>query len=462
MNEFLVLVLWITGHTLYTLGAIYYLIVLLPAYINGKKHYVTNSAPSITDIQNLMKTKKLNKIPLFKFQITTKGNEIHVVKRGIKSILNLNNESIFKNRLRIDIVTEDPFDKRKILLEFKDCQLPLNIYIVPLNYKTKNNTMRKARALHYMIEIRKKEIDIERGYIVYFDSESVINPIDFRRIVFNIIKDEKKITEGPIVYPLRWFEAPLISRQMEATRPWNCYHCHKVMTNPPPQHLHGSNLVVEENLALDLGWDFGNIDGQPFIAEDFVFGFQAYIKYGRSVFGWHGGELLEQPPMSIKDSIRQRIRWITGVWQGLEMIKRSKDYYKLTFIEKFKIRRIIAFRAILYSLGFIASIFFFYFMSAWVSNIYLNWNFFMVDKMMLKMRSIFLIPGFLMWFGSTQIGLHKILERKELSRKEKILEHIKILLITPIAAPIETFGAFYATMKWFLGFKKVEWIPTKK
>ena len=90
------------------------------------------------------------------------------------------------------------------------------------------------------------------------------------------------------------------------------------MTNPPPSHLHGSNLVVEEKLSLEFGWDVGNLKGQPYIAEDLVFGLLAYIKYGKKVFGWHGAELLEQPPKTIKDSIRQRIRWVTGIWQALE------------------------------------------------------------------------------------------------------------------------------------------------
>jgi cellulose synthase/poly-beta-1,6-N-acetylglucosamine synthase-like glycosyltransferase len=256
---------------------------------------------------------------------------------------------------------------------------------------------------------------------------------------------------------------------MEATRPWNCYHCLKVMKNPPPQHLHGSNLVVEENLALELGWDFGNIDGRPFLAEDLVFGLQAYIKYGKRVFGWHGAELLEQPPMSVKDSVRQRIRWVTGVWQALDMLKLSKDFYKLKFIERFKIRTIIGYRTLIYSLGFFAAslgffaaLVFFFFMPLWVLSFFIELDHFIIETIPFKLWRVLLLSGLILWLGSTQIGLSRILERKKVSRKTEIIERIKIFAITPIAAVVETSGALYATVIWFLGYRKVEWIPTKK
>jgi hypothetical protein len=40
------------------------------------------------------------------------------------------------------------------------------------------------------------------------------------------------------------------------------------MESGMPLHLHGSNLVVEEEFENQIGWDFGTLDGQPFIAED--------------------------------------------------------------------------------------------------------------------------------------------------------------------------------------------------
>ena len=462
MNNHWFLVLWVIGHVLYSLGALYYLLVSVPAYVKGRRDYVQRSAPGIDDITRLMGAKGATQVPLFKFQITTLGNEIHVVSRGIKSILTLAEEPLFQNRLSIDVVTEETADEKALREQFPDCALPLNIHVVPRDYRTRNNTLKKARALHYMIELREQEEGVERGYIVYLDSESVMKPVDFKRLVYATIKSRKRITEGPIVYPLRWFEAHVISRQMEATRPWHCYHCHEVMVNPPPQHIHGSNLVVEENMALEFGWDFGNLDGQPLVAEDLVFGLLAYVRYGKEVFGWHGAELLEQPPMSVRDSVRQRIRWVGGIWQALEMLKRSGEFGKLPLAIRLKIRMKIGLRATLYSLGFFSACFFFIFFFVWLANLVTDVHYLDLSSFWVFLWSFLLIPGLIIWLGSTQIGLSRILERTNTSRKKRTLERLKILAITPVAALVETSGAMYATARWFLGLRKVEWTPTKK
>ena len=89
MNSFMFQVLWILGHVLFSLGALYLIIVSFPAYLRGRKKYVTNSAPDIEDITKALDGKGLDEIPVFKFQITTIGNETDVVARGIRSILEL-------------------------------------------------------------------------------------------------------------------------------------------------------------------------------------------------------------------------------------------------------------------------------------------------------------------------------------------------------------------------------------
>jgi cellulose synthase/poly-beta-1,6-N-acetylglucosamine synthase-like glycosyltransferase len=234
------------------------------------------------------------------------------------------------------------------------------------------------------------------------------------------------------------------------------------MTDPPPSHLHGSNLVIEETLSLELGWDFGNLDGQPFIAEDLVLGLTAYMKYGKDVFGWHGAELLEQPPLTLGDSIRQRIRWVTGVWQALEMLKRSKGFKKLDWKERFQLRASISYRATLYSMSFFTALFFYFFIAVWFSSEVLHLEVFKVEIDFLRYWAIILLPGLVLWLAGNQIGLKRILERKKVSRGDKAIEHFKILLISPVGAPVETISALYATLKWFLGDRKVTWIPTKK
>ena len=116
---------------------------------------------------------------------------------------------------------------------------------------------------------------------------------------------------------------------MEANRPIGCFECRRVMESGVPFHLHGSNLVVDEAFENDLGWDFGCLDGQPFVAEDYVFGMTAYLAAGSDAFGWHGCVMVEQPPFSYGSAFNQRYRWIFGVLQGLTWVRRSPTFATL-------------------------------------------------------------------------------------------------------------------------------------
>ena len=101
-------------------------------------------------------------------------------------------------------------------------------------------------------------------------------------------------------------------RALAASRPITCFECRTVMETGVPLHLHGSNLAVEERLENRLGWDIGLLDGAPFVAEDYTFGMDAFMREGREAFGWHGCVALEQPPFSFPSVFRQRHRWIFG------------------------------------------------------------------------------------------------------------------------------------------------------
>ena len=58
----------------------------------------------------------------------------------------------------------------------------------------------------------------------------------------------------------------------------------------------GVTSLYHTDEGVQLGWNFG-----PTLAEDQLFGYLVYEKYGSNSMGWHGGILLEQPPLNIKD-----------------------------------------------------------------------------------------------------------------------------------------------------------------
>ena len=144
--------------------------------------------------------------------------------------------------------------------------------------------------------------------------------------------------EGPIFYPLKFEDANRITALAESPRSFGCFECVTHMNNPPPIHMHGSNLLVRSDVEDLIGWEFG-----PILAEDQRFGYEVYKRYGKNSMGWHGGILLEQPPLNIKDHFMQRRRWIIGNLQNIE-----------NFSKLFKLRLI--YRCTSFFLSFVSGI----------------------------------------------------------------------------------------------------------
>ena len=92
------------------------------------------------------------------------------------------------------------------------------------------------------------------------------------------------------------------------------------MKNPPPLHMHGSNLLVRSDIEDDIGWKFGST-----LAEDQMFGYKVYEKYGRGSMGWHGGIFVE-PPAQPKRSFFPEAEVVLSTMQNLDKFPRWHRY----------------------------------------------------------------------------------------------------------------------------------------
>ncbi|MHA1975737.1 MAG: glycosyltransferase family 2 protein [Candidatus Hodarchaeales archaeon] len=470
--------IWIMSAFFFFLSSSYYILEMMPSFLRNRRSYLNPNIPSNEEIQTLLdQTNQL--FPILKFQITTRGNEIDVVKRGIESISTVSKENaLFKTNFELLIVTDMPNEAEIFSNHFKalNISFPSEVIVVPSDYKTSKSTLYKARSLQYSVEYRKsKQLGIvkksPRSFIFYFDAESTIRIDDFRRIIHTVISfPDKSVFEGPIVYPHKYFKANVISRQMEASRPFNCHHCSHVMKNPPPTHLHGSNLLVEEGIVNKIGWDFGRVNNKPILAEDLIFGLSVYIKYGGSPFGWHGGRLSEQPPFTLRSSFNARTRWVTGAWQALKILNKLPDFQQLSKRERFTIKMRVRLRIMAHSLSFFSATFLF--LSLAILLFPSLFSSFQFDPSLLSpefrtaqfiiIRFVFL-PGTLFWLFGVYIGSLKNLELIEkISQRDKFIEIIKLLLVTPLAGPIESFSALYASIRWILGKPYNTWAVTSK
>jgi beta-1,4-mannosyltransferase len=405
---------------------------------------------------------RIHNDPEIIFQITTRSaTRTPVVIRGVESII----ESCSKvnyDSYKISVVTDD--EKDKGTLSNHKCE----VIVVEKEYST--NAIKKGRALQYAVEFRRKcAKNSLKQWVFHMDDESCVTT----QTVLSLLKFIRSsgsavVSEGPIFYPLKFEFANPITAIAESIRPFTCYDCVSQMTNPPPLHMHGSNLLVRSDIEDMIGWNFG-----PTLAEDQLFGYKVYEKYGPNSLGWHGGILLEQPPLNIKDHFMQRRRWVLGSLQNMN---------KFPIIHKFK----VMFKLSTYFLGFISGIvsIFLYFHLQFpkllslipLHDIFSQTNIVSVGPKInevintLSSDSIFntlsngtateitiglmLIFPYILWLFSYQMGLFLNLQYSEIASKKRIFMHLQTLVLSILIGLVETFPAFYAMIEYCIGKRK--------
>jgi hypothetical protein len=391
-------------------------------------------------------------------QITTKGGSFETVERGIDNVIAAVGEfPLLKKLVIVEVVTEDATDIEQINQAFSQAPISVKGYLLPKDYETPLHTKLKARALHYMVE--QHRLAPRDAYVIHYDEESVLTPDNVARLCSVLMETPIGISEGPISYALEWGDAHPLCRTMESNRPFGCHECYLMMTNPAPLHLHGSNLVIQEKLENEIGWDIGQYNNNPLIAEDLVFGLMAYLKFGKEAFGWHGVEMIEQPPFTVKAAYKQRERWVMGALQGVAHVSSLPGYSTLSLYDRARIQLIIRLRVLTYALGLPISIvslcvLFFTSVIAWF-----DWCIgFPVDLHI----SLLALPGLLMWLGSNQIGLNQNLSYTNYTKWQKFVEHLIVLVLTPFSGLFDTVGPAKAVVKWTFGIRGMKWIPTPK
>ncbi|WP_415281492.1 glycosyltransferase family 2 protein [Candidatus Nitrososphaera sp. FF02] len=258
--------------------------------------------------------RRIHNDPLIIFQITTRSaTKTQVVRRGIQSVID-SAKKVNYSDYKVSIVTDD-YDDVRTLKNIK-CE------VVAVEKGFTTNAIRKGRALQYAVEHRRRtKENTSKHWVFHMDDESYVTPQTILALLKSIREGGHVAMEGPIFYPLKFESANRLTAIAESVRPFACYDCVSQMTNPPPLHMHGSNLLIRSDAEDAIEWKFG-----PTLAEDQMFGFKIYEKYGPGSMGWHGGILLEQPPLNMKDHFFQRRRWVLGTYQNLQKFPRWHRY----------------------------------------------------------------------------------------------------------------------------------------
>jgi len=390
--------------------------------------------------------------PIIIFQITTRSaTKTPVVKRGIDSIINSSLKINYSNYY-ISIITDDPKDKATLK--------GINCEVILVNKKFNAFAIKKGRALQYAVEHRRKSgKNIAKYWIFHMDDESYVTNQTIISLLKFIREGNAIASEGPIFYPLKFESANPLTAIAESIRPFTCYDCVSQMTNPPPLHMHGSNLLVRSDIEDSIGWNFG-----PTLAEDQIFGYKIYEKYGSKSMGWHGGILLEQPPLNIKDHFMQRRRWVLGSLQNMA---------KFPFVHKFK----LMFKLVTYFMGFVSgvvsTILYFH---TYIPKLLLllSINEFNLDitswfDTLIKIFSseatmnasanaspldpmigLILLFPYTVWLFSYQLGLFLNLRYSKISLIKRVMFHLQTLLLSFVIGLLETFPAFWAMLEYYI------------
>lgn len=256
-------------------------------------------------------------LPHICFRVVTRGTYPQLVQHNVNKNYQICLETGLIN-FCIEVVTD-----KDINLLLPDPNKVKQV-VVPKDYSTKTRAMYKARALQYALDDNVNELKTG-DYIVHLDEETIMTRNSVHGIINFVRSGKHSFGQGYITYAsqgvVNWLttmaDFQRVGDDMGKLRfQFKAFH-------KPIFSWKGSYVVCKFEAELDVNWDNGP---ESSITEDCYFAIKAFSK-GYS-FDFIEGEMWEKSPFTIMDTIRQRKRWIQGMW----LVIHSK---KLPFIHKF-------------------------------------------------------------------------------------------------------------------------------
>ncbi|KAL3852335.1 hypothetical protein ACJMK2_015992 [Sinanodonta woodiana] len=237
-------------------------------------------------------------VPLICFRIVTRGTYKKLIYLNL-----LENRAVCDKcgltNIQFEVVTDEDIPDIKDLCK---------CIVVPRNYKTKRETLYKARALHYCLEPGVSALADEE-WVVHLDEETLLTPSSIYGIVKFINDGKANIGQGAISYAngevLNWFTT--LADSIRLAFDYGLFRFQLDVFHRPLFGFKGSYIVLKQGVEKDVGLDFGP---RGSIAEDCYFALLAWKKGYKFCFIL--GEMQERSPFTCMDYIRQRRRWFVG------------------------------------------------------------------------------------------------------------------------------------------------------
>lgn len=241
-------------------------------------------------------------IPHMCFRVVTRGLYPDLVNSNVQKNFLTCIEAGLTN-FSFEVVTD-----KEIFLNTTDIRI--RELVVPKSYRSKTGAMFKARALQYALDDGHSPV-AEGNYIVHLDEETMITRNVVNGIINFIIDGNHAFGQGLITYNnleivniyTTLADSYRVADDMGKLR-FQLAALHR-----PIFGWKGSFVVTKYEAEKDVSFDHGP-DGS--IAEDCYFSMVAFKK--GYTFDFIQGEMHERSPFTILDFIRQRKRWIQGIW----------------------------------------------------------------------------------------------------------------------------------------------------
>ena len=246
------------------------------------------------------------------FQVTTTGEPAETVVHTARSVAHWRRKLDPAFAVEIWVVAE-PWGHAPHRGTYEQlAREGVNVLVVPKTYSCPNGSVRKARALQYAVDLRREwGYDPTTTWVYHQDDETAVGEDTFAGIAefLDAHADEPCVGTGIILYPQHadgWRPSAVADLNRSKDDIANIYSLTR--TNRASQ-FHGSHYLVRCDVETAIGFDAGPALS---VVDDLTFEVRARARYGNLVRPL-AGFAYEQSPLTWRDQIKQRRRWVVGL-----------------------------------------------------------------------------------------------------------------------------------------------------
>ena len=400
-------------------------IVLVPTSFVA---FLLYGSPLRQNQQNLIQLAEdgWNKELLLNVVYVSKGVNVEALARSAtESLALLRRHAI---RARIEIVTDLP-----VANSFPRTEREAIAFVqVPVDYTTPNKALYKARALQYALENRTLDEESTHVFNLHLDEESQLTP-EVLAGIHHFLKNPENRTsvgQGEIQYNAYNYGEKKLITAIDSIRTGDDlgrFRFQLKLMHRPLFGLHGSFLFIPQTVEEQIGFDLG---GKGSITEDAYFALLAADEGVK--FDWIDGHIREQSPFTIRDVLRQRRRWISG----LEILAADP-------LMKLSTRLPLRINLLLWEIAWVS-------MLITIINIFVGGSYY---PAWMSYLAGFLTGGYISLYT---IGAYRNLRDLDYSWLYKLYIYWLIFLLVPLAAIIEAVSVIYALLYPMKTFEVVQ------